>query len=129
LPSLGLSMIARNEALTLAYCLESARAAVSQIVVADTGSTDETAAIARGFGATVISIPWRDDFSDARNAALARMETDWVLVLDGDEELDRNASRTLPKLLGGECGRIPCANPQLRAHTRRARLGPYDGAE
>ncbi len=97
--TLGLSMIAKNEAHTLRACLESVQGVVSQIVVADTGSTDSTCDIACELGAAVISVPWENDFAKARNAALAAMQTDWVLVLDADEELDRNAAKKIPALV------------------------------
>ena len=97
--TLGLSMIAKNEAHTLRACLTSVRDVVSQIVIADTGSTDRTVEIAREFGATVLSLPWENHFAKARNAALAPMTTDWVLVLDADEELDAAAKGALPRLL------------------------------
>jgi tetratricopeptide (TPR) repeat protein len=72
---------------------------VSQIVIADTGCTDNTCDIAREFGATIISFPWESHFANARNAALAPMSTDWVLVLDADEELDHEAKQRIPALL------------------------------
>jgi glycosyltransferase involved in cell wall biosynthesis len=99
MPTLGLSMIAKNEAHTIRACLNSVRDMVSQIVVADTGCSDNTAEIAREFGATVISVPWENHFAKARNAALAPMKTDWVLVLDADEELDAASKPGLPALL------------------------------
>jgi len=99
MPTLGLSMIVKNEATTLRQCLQSVSGVVSQIVIADTGSTDGTAGIAREFGATVISVPWENHFAKARNAALRLMETDWILVLDADEELDGEAKSQLPDLL------------------------------
>jgi glycosyltransferase involved in cell wall biosynthesis len=98
-PTLGLSMIVKNGAQTLAPCLESVRGVVSQVVVGDTGSTDDTVKIAREFGATVIPVAWEDHFAKARNAALAPMTTDWVLVLDADEELDPDSKALLPELL------------------------------
>ena len=97
--TVGLSMITKNEAHTLRACLDSVQGLVGQIVVADTGSTDNTADIARECGATVISFAWENDFAKARNAALALMTTDWVLVLDADEELDRDARKLIPGLL------------------------------
>ena len=97
--TLGLSMIAKNEAHTLRMCLESVKGIVSQIVVVDTGSSDDTCQIAREFGATTISVPWENDFAKARNAALNAMHTDWVLVLDADEELDQNAAKKIPALV------------------------------
>ncbi|MFZ0283879.1 MAG: glycosyltransferase [Terriglobales bacterium] len=99
MPTLGLSMIVKNGAETLRPCLESVRGVVSQVLIADTGSTDDTVKIAQEFGAVVISVPWEDHFAKARNAALAPMTTDWVLVLDADEELDREARHSIPALL------------------------------
>jgi glycosyltransferase involved in cell wall biosynthesis len=99
MPTLGLSMIVKNAADTIRPCLESAHKVVSQIVIADTGCTDNTCDIAREFGATIISFPWENHFANARNAALAPMTTDWVLVLDADEELDRDAKHLIPALL------------------------------
>ena len=97
--TLGLSMIVKNEAHTLQACLNSVQGVVRQIVVADTGSTDNTPDIARECGATVISVPWENDFAKARNAALVPMKTDWILVLDADEELDPEAKALLPSLM------------------------------
>lgn len=99
LPSIGLSMIVKDAEEDLRPCLESARALVDQIVIADTGSTDRTREIAAEFGATVVSFPWTDHFADARNAALAAVTTDWVLVLDADEELAPDSAGAIHTLL------------------------------
>jgi len=80
-------MIVRDGADTLRNCLESVRGLVDEMVVVDTGSTDSSPEIARQCGAVCISIPWPNDFAQARNAALAHSTTDWVLSLDADEEL------------------------------------------
>jgi tetratricopeptide (TPR) repeat protein len=100
MPSVGLSMIVKNGAETLRECLASVAGLVEQIVVADTGSSDGTPGIARALGAEVLEIGWQDHFAQARNTALQAMRTDWVLVLDDDEELDPLAHRYLPRLLG-----------------------------
>jgi tetratricopeptide (TPR) repeat protein len=99
LPTVGLSMIVKNGGKDLRPCLESVRSLVSQIVIADTGSTDDTLAIAAEFGAEVVPCAWNDHFADARNAALAPMTTDWVLVLDADEELAPDAPPSLLRLI------------------------------
>jgi glycosyltransferase involved in cell wall biosynthesis len=98
-PSLGFAMIVKNGGETLRQCLESVRGVANEMIVADTGSTDDTCAIAQEFGATVLSIPWEGDFARARNAALAQATTDWILTLDADEELDADARPLLPRLL------------------------------
>lgn len=98
MPTLALSMIMRDAAATLARCLESARPVVDEMVIADTGSTDETVQLARQFGARVFSIPWENDFAHARNRALEEIRSEWVLVLDADEVRDPAAAR-IPALL------------------------------
>jgi len=85
MPSLSLAMIVRDESKFLDGCLESVRGLVGEIVVVDTGSTDDTPAIARRHGAAVYSVPWREDFAAARNASLGHCTGDWILVLDADE--------------------------------------------
>jgi len=90
-PTVALSMIVRNGGEDLARCLTSVRGIVDEIVIADTGSEDLSIALAENFGARVIGIPWQDDFSAARNASLREVKSDWVLVLDADEQLDDQA--------------------------------------
>lgn len=85
--TVGLVMIVRNEARGLARCLESVRPWVDDLLVMDTGSTDDSVAIAHQHGARVGHFEWVNDFSVARNAALALSPCDWRLVLDGDEWL------------------------------------------
>lgn len=97
--SLSLSMIVKNGGDDLRLCLQSAVGVVDQIVVADTGSTDDSIAIAESFGATVIRIPWTDDFAAARNRSLALATGDWVLQLDADEALPAYASTRIPNIL------------------------------
>lgn len=99
MPTVGLSMIARNAERDLRACLESVSGLVSEVVIADTGSTDGTLAIAREFGAKVVSHLWNHHFAEARNASLAASTADWVLVLDADEELSEEARSAIPALI------------------------------
>ena len=92
-------MIVRDAALFLPACLESVRGVVDEMIIADTGSADDTVDIALGFHAHVIPIPWTDDFAAARNRALQLVKSEWVLVLDADEQLDPSAKAFLPSLL------------------------------
>lgn len=92
---ISLCMIVRNEADTIERCLRSAAPAVDELIVVDTGSTDDTVRIARRYGAVVFSAEWEDDFAAARNVGLERATGDWILVLDADEELAEDAPERL----------------------------------
>jgi glycosyltransferase involved in cell wall biosynthesis/Flp pilus assembly protein TadD len=83
--SISLCMIVKDEEACLARCLASAKPAVHELVVVDTGSRDRTVAIAIAFGARVVSFPWNGSFSDARNHGLSQARGCWVLALDADE--------------------------------------------
>ncbi len=85
---IALVMIARNEARCIERCLVSARAWVDEMWVLDTGSADATAEIATRCGARVAHFAWVDDFSAARNAALALTGAEWCIVLDADEWIE-----------------------------------------
>ena len=85
---ISLGMIVRNEGRTLEACLESVAPYVNEIVIGLAGeSTDNTEEIARKFTDNVFSIPWTDDFSEARNQVLEQVTGDYFLWLDGDDVL------------------------------------------
>jgi len=86
-PFVSACMIVRNEARFLEGCLRSIRDVVDEIVVGDTGSTDQTPNIARDFGARLYHIHWDDDFSAARNQVLDHAKGTWILSVDADERL------------------------------------------
>jgi len=93
--SVSLCLIAKNESAMIGGCLASVRGVVDQIIVVDTGSTDNTRDIAASCGAEVLNFAWCDDFSAARNAALAAVKGEWVLVLDCDERLSSRAGEAI----------------------------------
>jgi glycosyltransferase involved in cell wall biosynthesis len=87
MPRIALVMITRNEARCIARCLRSVKPWVDEMIVLDTGSTDQTVALAQAEGAQVHHFTWVNDFAAARNTALALSRADWHLVLDADETL------------------------------------------
>jgi tetratricopeptide (TPR) repeat protein len=95
---ISLCMIVKNEERFLAECLDSIKDVVDEINIVDTGSTDRTVEIARSYGANIIFREWRNDFAWARNEALAMATKRWTLVLDADEELERESLGLLKSL-------------------------------
>lgn len=99
---LSLCVIAKNEAHCVGDMLASARAVISEAIVLDTGSTDDTQAIALSHGARVYRYEWKNDFADARNVSLSYARNPWILVLDADEELTASSIEVIKKLIAGE---------------------------
>lgn len=91
-------MIVKNEARLISQCLESAQRVAGQLVVVDTGSTDQTPQLALEAGAEVYHHPWRDSFSEARNHSLDYARGEWILILDGDEVLDPETTHLIEEL-------------------------------
>jgi tetratricopeptide (TPR) repeat protein len=81
-------MIVRDAERDLPRCLASVRGLVDEVIIVDTGSTDDTPTIARTHAHHYARYDWHDDFAAARNASLSLATGDWILVLDADEELD-----------------------------------------
>lgn len=101
---LTLLVITHNEAANIARCLDSVPFATEKVVV-DSGSTDDTVAIARAHGARVVHQDWLG-FGPQRNFASTQAGHDWILVLDADEylsaELAAELPRRLPQVMAGD---------------------------
>lgn len=84
--SLSVIVITQNEAHNIEACLRSVSFA-DQLVVLDSGSTDDTLRLALAMGAEVSSSPDWQGFGIQKNRALALAKCDWVLSLDADEQV------------------------------------------
>lgn len=88
---LNIAMIVKNESRSLRKCLQAASPYADDIIVVDTGSTDDTCQIAESFTQVKLyHFSWVNDFSKARNFSLEMSEkngADYTLVLDADEYL------------------------------------------
>lgn len=89
---LSIGMIVKNEEKVLRRCLESLKplmkAVKSELIIADTGSTDSTVEIAKEFTDQVFYFEWINDFAAARNSTLEKARGKWFFFLDADEYLD-----------------------------------------
>ncbi len=91
-------MIVKNEAHNIGACIESFADLVDEIIVTDTGSTDDTVAIAKRMGAKVFHFPWIDHFAAARNESLRHATGEWVFWMDADDRLDAENRARLRRL-------------------------------
>lgn len=86
--AISVCMIVKNEEHNLERCLKSISGLVEEIIVVDTGSSDNTVEIAKKFTKNVLSFAWKDDFATARNFAASFATKEWILVLDADEFIE-----------------------------------------
>jgi glycosyltransferase involved in cell wall biosynthesis len=104
---LSLCMIVKNEEKVLARCLESVQGFVDEIIVVDTGSTDSTKTIASQYTEHVYDFAWINDFAIAKNEAIRRATSKWILVLDADEYLDKDQKDELRAFLSNNDSNLP----------------------
>lgn len=107
MPSSGQSLplsgviVCKNEADRIGRCVASLLPVCAEIIVLDSGSTDDTIAIARGLGAVVEHQDWLG-FARQKNAAIERASQPWVILLDADEWLQADAQQRLRGLFADD---------------------------
>lgn len=89
LEDLSACIIAKNEEKNLPRLLRSIKGKFSEIILVDTGSSDNTVEIAKSFGCKVFYRKW-DGFADARNFAVEKASGKWVWHFDADTELEES---------------------------------------
>lgn len=95
---LSVCVLARNEEKNIARCVRSAGELADEIILVDTGSTDSTLHIAYQMGVQLVRLKWQDSFAELRNFVLQRTSGEWIIFLNGDEELSQ---ADLPALVEG----------------------------
>lgn len=97
--TVSLCMIVKDEEQVLARCLASVKELVDEIIIVDTGSSDQTRVIAEKFGAKVYDFEWVDDFAAARNYAFSLATQEYQMWLDADDTLEAKDSLLLLETL------------------------------
>jgi glycosyltransferase involved in cell wall biosynthesis len=97
--SLGAYMIVKDEAEMITRCLSSLTG-IDELVILDTGSTDDTVSICQKFTDKVLThYKWNSNFAEARNESLKHLTTDWALVIDADEVMQEGGISKLKNFL------------------------------
>lgn len=107
------ALMVRDEEENLPRCLASIKGLVDEVVVVDTGSTDQTPEIAKEYGAKVSFQLWAYDFSLHRNESIRRASGDWILIIDADEEIV-GKTKKLKKWLDLLPAAVDCVALELR---------------
>lgn len=118
--NLSVCIIAKNEEKNIRRCLESLKSYNFEIVVVDTGSTDDTEKIAQQYTDRVYYFQWKNNFSSARNFAISKSTKTYVMSIDCDECIDYIDVKKLQNLLAErkkQVGRIKIRNHLTKSGT------------
>lgn len=130
--TISLCLIVKNEEDVIERCITSVRDAVDEIIVVDTGSTDNTKNIVKDLGVMLFDFKWIDDFAAARNYAFSKATKEYILWLDADDVIPKESLNKLIDLknnfdisinyvtMNYILGQDPCGN--TTASLRRSRL-------
>lgn len=91
--TISLCMIVKNEERVLARCLNCLKHLMDEIIIVDTGSTDNTKEIAKKYTDKVYDYQWTGDFSAARNFSFSKAVMEYIYVADADEIIDEENQR------------------------------------
>ncbi len=117
-PTLSVAIIAKNEEANLLRTLPTVGPLADEIVLVDSGSTDDTVAVAERYGARVIHQSWLG-FGPQKNFAITHCTSEWILSLDADEELSEELAAAIPEAIRN-------AGPELAGYSL-ARLNYFLG--
>lgn len=129
---LSIGLIVKNEEKVLGRCLESLKplmaAVSSELIIADTGSTDSTVEIAKKYTDNVFHFEWINDFAAARNSTLEKAKGQWFMFIDADEYLDDDIGEmvhffNIPEL----CSKYKTLEIMVRSYTDPEKTNYQDG--
>ena len=94
---ISIVIITKNEALNIVDCILSARKVSNDIIVIDSGSTDDTVLLAEQQQVTVRSVSWKG-YGNARNIGALLATNNWILALDADERITDELAASIARL-------------------------------
>ena len=96
---ISLCLIVKDEEKVLERCINSLKGCYDELIIVDTGSTDDTINIAKKLGARVEHFKWIDDFAAARNYAFSFATGDWIMWVDADDVLMKEDTKRFREIV------------------------------
>lgn len=127
MPKISVVINTRNEEENLPKALKSVEDLADEIVVVDMESEDKTVSIAKKAGAKVFSHKQTGYVEPARNFAISKATSEWILILDADEEIPPMLADKLKQLVKDDKAdyyRLPRKNIIFRKWIKHSRWWP-----
>ena len=97
MPKLSAVIITKNEATSIARCLQSLNGLVAEVIIVDAFSSDNTVQIAESLGARVVQKDW-EGYSQNKNYGNQLAKNDWIISIDADEVITEELKSTIQQL-------------------------------
>lgn len=98
---LSVGIITKNEELNLPRTLDAIKNIADEIIIVDSGSTDNTESIAQSFGAKFYDEEWKG-YGKQKNSVLDKCKGDWILLIDADEVVSDKLSLQIENIINGD---------------------------
>lgn len=97
--NLSFGILTKNSSETIEKTLKSIKNIVEDILILDTGSNDNTIEICKKYTDKTFITEWKNNFSFSRNELIEKCNTEWIFMIDSDEELKENSIINLKELM------------------------------
>lgn len=98
MPAISAVIITLNEADNIEACISPLLSVVDEVLVIDSGSTDQTCAIAKKLGARVVNTQWQG-YAATKNYGNRLAVNDWILSIDADEVISETLGKSIRSLI------------------------------
>lgn len=98
-------LIVKNEAEYLEKCIKSMLPILDELIIVDTGSTDNTIEVVQRYTKKVFAYNWQNDFAAARNYAISKAKMPWIIFLDADEYFSERSLKNIRTTIDNENGK------------------------
>ena len=98
-PTVSVCILTQNHHLTIQACLNSVVPVADEVIVLDSGSTDGTLELVRGYPKVKVIHNEFKDIASQRNVYLAEATHDWILSIDADEVMGEGLGKEVPRLI------------------------------
>lgn len=99
MPTLSVCMIVKDEEQILERAILNIKSVADEIIIVDTGSTDNSVEIAKNHTDKVFHFEWCDDFSAARNYSFEKATSDYIIWLDADDVVTEENAQIIKALV------------------------------